>query len=93
MFLSRYVPLIERERLAQEVLDFRQGTESVTNITKMFMERAMFLPKFAASEQGQMTQYLSRLTTDIRQFMSTQRYGSLVDFQEAVKRREIGMEI
>ena len=60
MFHSRYVPLVERERLAQEYLDLRQGTESVMEITKMFMERAIFCPEFSASEQAHMTQYLSR---------------------------------
>lgn len=49
MFCSRYVPLVERERLAYKYLDLRQGTESVIEITKIFTERAMFYPKFAAS--------------------------------------------
>ena len=55
MFRSRYVPLVEQERLAEEYLDLRQGTESVTEITKMFKERAMFCPEFASLEQAQMT--------------------------------------
>lgn len=42
MFRSRYVPLVEQERLIQEYLDMRQGTELVTKITKMFKERTMF---------------------------------------------------
>ena len=46
------MPLVERERLAQKYLDLRQGSEMVTEITKMFMERGMFCPKFAASEQA-----------------------------------------
>ena len=52
MFRSRYVHLVERERLTQEYLDLRQGTESVTEITKMFTERAMVCPMFSASEQA-----------------------------------------
>ena len=47
---------VERERLAQEVLDMRQGTESVMEITRMFTERAMFCLEFD-SEQDQMTRY------------------------------------
>ena len=48
-------------------------------ITKMFTEEAMFCPQFAASEQAQMTDYLSMLKTDIRQFISAQYYGTLLD--------------
>ncbi|XP_023743859.1 uncharacterized protein LOC111892033 [Lactuca sativa] len=66
MFRSRYVPLVEWERVAQEYLDLRQGTELVMEITKMFTKRAMFFHKFVASEKAQMTRYLSILKTDIR---------------------------
>ena len=36
MFRDEYVPQVERERLAQEFLTLKQGTESVTAITRMF---------------------------------------------------------
>ena len=71
MFCVRCVPLVERERLDQEYLDLRQTIESVTEITKMFIERALFCLEFAASEQAYMTWYLSKLKTDIRKFVST----------------------
>ena len=71
MFHTRYVPWVERERLSQQFLDLRQGTESVTEITWMFAERAMFCPEFA-SKQAQMTCYLIMLKMDIIQFVSTQ---------------------
>ena len=45
MFCMRYLPLVERERLAQEYLDMREGIESVTEITKMFTKRALFCAK------------------------------------------------
>ena len=64
MFRTRYVPRVERERLAQEFLTLRQDGESVMEITRMFMERAMFFPEFA-SELSQMTRYLSMIKTDI----------------------------
>ena len=46
MFCSQYIPLVERERLAQEYLDLRQGTEMVMENAKMFTDRAMFCPEF-----------------------------------------------
>ena len=52
MSRSRYVQLVEHERLAQEYLDLRQRSETVTDITKMFTERAMFFPELATSEQA-----------------------------------------
>ena len=78
MFRTRYVPRVEREWLAHEFLTLRQDGESVMEITRMFTERAMFCPEFA-SEQSQMTRYLSMLKTDIRQFVSTQRCDTLLD--------------
>ena len=65
MFGTRYVLQVERAMLAKEFLDLRQDSESVMEITRMFTEREMFCPKFA-SEQAQMTCYLSMLKTNIR---------------------------
>ena len=50
MFRARYVPLVERERLDQEYLDLRETTKSMTEITKMFIERDLFSHEFADSE-------------------------------------------
>ena len=54
MFSTRYVPQVERERLAQEFLELKQDSELVTKITGMFTERAMFCPEFAL-ERAQMS--------------------------------------
>ena len=53
----------------------------------------MFCPKFATLEKDQMTWYLSMLKTEIRQFVSTQRYGSLLNMQEATRQREIEIDL
>ena len=66
MFRDKYVPPVEKERLAQDFLSLKQGTESVTVITWMFHERALFCPKYVPSEQARMSQYLSILRRDIR---------------------------
>ena len=76
----------------QDYLDLWQGTESVMEITKMFTERALFCHEFVASEQAQMTQYLSMLKKEIHHLLSTQRYGTLVELHEAAKRWEIELE-
>ena len=64
MFRARYIPRVEREHLAQEFLSLRQDGELVMEITPMLTKREMFCPEFA-SEQSQMTRYLSMLKTDI----------------------------
>lgn len=45
-----YDPLVEREKLASEYLFLKQMIELVMEITKIFVERALFCPKYAASE-------------------------------------------
>ena len=50
MFRDEYVPPVERERLVQEFLTLKQGTDSVTVITRKFHERAMFCPKQVSTE-------------------------------------------
>lgn len=62
-------------------------------ITKMFVERALFCPDFATFEQAHMTLYLSILKTDICRFVSTRRRGTLVELQVAARRLEIKMEL
>ena len=59
---TRFVAWVERERerLAQEFLELKYDSKSVTEITRMFTERVMFCPEFT-SEQAQMSRYLSML--------------------------------
>ena len=92
MFRARYIPWVERERLAQEFLEYRQDGETVTEITRMFTERVMFCPEFAF-EQVRMTRYLSMLKTDIRQFVATLHCDTLLDLQEATRRCELEIEL
>lgn len=78
-FTEDYVPLVERERLAQELLSFKYTSESVVKITKMFTDRALFFPVYVSSEQVKMYRYLSILKTDIWDFISNNRYKTLAE--------------
>ena len=69
-FREEYVPLVERERLAQEFLSLKQTTELVIKITKMFTERALYCLEYASSEQVKILWYLIILKTGIREFVS-----------------------
>lgn len=77
MFRIEYVPLMEGERYVQEYLSLKQTTESVPEITKMFVEKALSYHEYATSEKVQMSWYLSMLKRDIMKFMSTAQYRTL----------------
>ena len=64
----------------------------MSEITRMFTERVMFCLEFA-SEQAQMTRYLSMLKMDICQFVAMQRCDTLLDLQEAARRRELEIDL
>lgn len=92
MFRTKYVPLVERKRLFHEYLSLNQKTKSVTEITKIFTERALLCPEYGASEEFQMSYYLSIPKMEICEFVSTQRYGSLSELQSFTRKREIQIE-
>lgn len=93
MFSSKYVPMVKSERLVHEYLDLRQETNSVMEVRKMFMERAIFCPEFVDSDKAQMTRYFSVLKMDIRRFVATHNYVSLLELQEASRKCDIEMEL
>ena len=92
MFRDEYVPPVERERLAQEFLTLKQGTESVTMMTMMFHERAMFYPEHVSSDQACMSRYLSILRRDIREFVANSTYRKFAKLQANARKREIELE-
>ena len=61
MFRDAYVPMVERERLAQELLSRKKKKESVTVITRMLHDRALFYPEHVSTEQARMSRYFSIL--------------------------------
>ena len=79
MFRDEYVSPVEKEPLAQEFLTLKQGTKSVTVITRMFHERAMFCPEHVSTEQACMSRYLSILRRDIREFVANSSYRTFVE--------------
>ena len=92
MFRDEYVPQVESERLAQEFLTLKQGTELVTAITRMFHERAMFCSQHVSTEQARMRRYLSILRKDIREFVVNSSYRTFSELQANARKREIKLE-
>ena len=65
MSRDEFVPLVERDWLAQEFLSLMQKIDTVTEITRMLCERAMFSPEHVSLDQARVTWYLSILRKDI----------------------------
>ena len=74
------------------VLPLKQGTESVTVITRMFHERALFFPEHVSTEQAHMSRYLSISRRDIYEFVANSTYRTFAELQENARKREIELE-
>jgi len=93
MFRYEYVPPVERERLAQEFMSLKQRTESVTEISTMFHEMAMFCSEHVSTEQARVIRFLSILGRDIREFVANSSYRTLGELQANTMRRNIELEL
>ena len=89
IFKDEYVPPVVREWLAHEFLSLKQGTESVTMITRMFHDMALFFPEHVSSEQARMSRYLNILRTDIREFVANSTYQTFSELQANARKKEI----
>ena len=63
--------------MAKEFLSHKQKTDSVTEITRMLHERALFCPEHVSIEQARVSRYLSTLRRDIREFVENSSYRTL----------------
>ena len=79
--------------MSQEFMSLRQKTKSVTEISRMFHEKAMFCPEHVSIEQACMSRYLSILRRDIREFVANSSYSTLAKLQPNARRREIELEL
>lgn len=68
MFRIDYVPLVLRERLSKDYMLFKQTTELMIEITKMFTEGYIFFPRYATLEQVHTLWYLRMLKSEIWDF-------------------------
>ncbi|KAJ9565015.1 hypothetical protein OSB04_000981 [Centaurea solstitialis] len=67
LFKEQYVPQVEVERLTGEFLAMKQTTETVNEITDLFLERSLFCPEYVASERMKMSRYVEVLKPEIRE--------------------------
>jgi len=91
-FRARFVPQVEVDRITREFLALEQRTESVTEITKRFMEMVQFVPQYAASESLKKNRYHDMLHTDIREFVNNAQFPTLAGVIEAARSHELELE-
>ena len=91
-FRARFVPQVEVDRITREFLALEQRTETVTEITKRFMEMVQFVPQYAASESLKKNRYHDMLRTDIREFVNNAQFTTLAGVIEAARSRELELE-
>ena len=78
--------------MAQEFLSLKQKTETVTEITIMFHERALFCPGHVSTEQARVSRYLTILRRDIWEFVANSSYQTLAELHTNSRKREIELE-
>src|SRR5581483_6162841 len=92
LFSKQYIPQVEVERLTGEFLAMRQTTESVNDITDLFLERSLFCPDYVRSEQMKMYRYLEILKPEIREFVVMAECKTFNRMHEVARIRELELE-
>ncbi|KAJ9561564.1 hypothetical protein OSB04_006724 [Centaurea solstitialis] len=92
MFRAEFVPQIEVERPTTEFLEMEQTTESVTEITNKFLERALLCREYVQNERMKMYRYRNILRSDIREFVVMAQCDSFQQMFEKARTRELELE-
>ncbi|KAJ9535388.1 hypothetical protein OSB04_un001497 [Centaurea solstitialis] len=92
LFKEQYVPQVEVERLTGEFLAMKQTTETVNEITDLFLERSLFCPEYVASERMKMSRYVEVLKPEIREFVVMSECKTFHRMHEVARIRELELE-
>ncbi|KAJ9562370.1 hypothetical protein OSB04_007530 [Centaurea solstitialis] len=88
----QYVPQVEVERLTGEFLAMKQTTETVNEITDLFLERSLFCPDYVASERMKMYRYAEVLKPEIREFVVMAECKTFHRMHEVARSRELELK-
>ncbi|KAJ9543618.1 hypothetical protein OSB04_023325 [Centaurea solstitialis] len=84
--------IVEIERLTSEFLQMRQTTESVNEITDLFLERSVFCLDYMANDRMKRYRYLEILKPEIREFVAISQCKSFQQMYEVAQTRELELE-
>nr|GEZ25574.1 hypothetical protein [Tanacetum cinerariifolium] len=95
LFKDKFCPIRMVMQLEEELLTFKQGSQTVQEYTARFVEMAKYAEHQVATEGRKMERFIRGLRTNIREIVSTK---NLTTFQEAVGaaqvvEKEIGKHI
>ncbi|PWA86177.1 zinc finger, CCHC-type, Retrotransposon gag domain protein [Artemisia annua] len=88
MFLKYFSPEAAVRKIRQDFLVMHQTTESVSEFTGKFIDRARFNPDYSGNEKRMMDHYLALLRKDIREFVSMRSYQKFQELTNAALERE-----
>ncbi|KAJ9537987.1 hypothetical protein OSB04_030720 [Centaurea solstitialis] len=92
LFKEQYVPQVEVERLTGDFLATKQTTETVNEITDLFLERSLFCPEYVASERMKMYRYTEVLKPEIREFVVMAECKTFHRMHKVARTRELELE-
>ncbi|PWA49741.1 zinc finger, CCHC-type, Retrotransposon gag domain protein [Artemisia annua] len=88
MFLKYFSPEAAVRKIRQDFLVMHQTTESVSEFTGKFIDRARFNPDYSGNEKRMMDHYLALLRKDIREFVSMRSYQKFQELTNAALEKE-----
>ncbi|KAJ9563654.1 hypothetical protein OSB04_008814 [Centaurea solstitialis] len=92
LFKEQYVSQVEVEQLTGEFLAMKQTTETVNEITDLFLERSLFCPEYVASERMKMSRYVEVLKPEIQEFVVMSECKTFHRMHEVARIRELELE-
>ncbi|XP_076954599.1 uncharacterized protein LOC143629129 [Bidens hawaiensis] len=92
IFLKHFSPRVAIDRITEELLHMRQGNETVDEIFGIFYDKAKFCPSLFTSEEAWMTRFHLILKTEIREFISPSKCGSLEELLNWAREREVELK-
>ncbi|KAK1423394.1 hypothetical protein QVD17_18696 [Tagetes erecta] len=90
--LKSQSPRVAVDRITEELLHMRQGSETVDEIFGIFYDKAKFCPSLFTTEEMWMTRFHLILNTEIREFISPSKCGSLEELLNWAREREMELK-
>ncbi|KAK1432009.1 hypothetical protein QVD17_08873 [Tagetes erecta] len=92
IFLKHFSPRVAVDRITEELLHMGQGSETVDEIFGIFYDKAKFCPSLFTTEEMWMTRFHLILKTEIREFISPSKCGSLEELLNWAREREMELK-
>lgn len=92
IFLKRFSPESEVSKLSEDFMSSKQGSQSITDFTTLFLDRAQFCPEYLASDKMLREHYNRLLRKEIRKFISVMQCESFKKLVDMARERELELQ-